>query len=117
MSARQLLLGLAGGLLFFAHAMINNSHAWPLIWPVLAGGLIVWTNGRAAQHTYRSDVWNAGIVGVIASAVFVAATYLALNQLGLSSHIGLAGLALAGAIGVVAALLGGALVHPLARRA
>lgn len=116
MHARQLSFGLIGGLLFFAHAMINNSHAWPLIWPALAGGLIVWTNRAGDQRTYGSDVWNAAVVGIVAGAVFLVATSLALSQLGLSDRVGLAGLAFAGAIGVVGALLGGALMHPLARR-
>jgi hypothetical protein len=40
-----------------------------------------------------------------------------LNQLGLNGQIGIAGLALAAVIGLAGAMLGGALVHPLAKRA
>jgi O-antigen/teichoic acid export membrane protein len=116
MHKRTLLFGLGGGLLFFAHAMINNSHAWPLVWPFLAGALAVWTNHNDAHASYRGDIGKAASVGLVAGAIFVVATAVTLSQLGLDGGVGLAGLAMAALIGLVGAMLGGALVHPLAKR-
>jgi hypothetical protein len=117
MGARSLLFGLGGGLLFFAHAMINNSHAWPLVWPFLAGGLAVWTSRARGRASYGADIGKAAFVGLVAGAVFILTTTVALGQLGLSGGIGLVGLVFAAVIGLVGAMLGGALIHPLARRA
>jgi hypothetical protein len=117
MHKRSLLFGLGGGLLFFAHAMINNSHAWPLIWPFLAGALAVWTSRNSDHGSYGGDVGKAAMVGLVAGAIFVLTTAVTLNQLGLNEQIGIAGLAIAAVIGLVGAMLGGALVHPLAKRA
>lgn len=116
MHKRSLLFGLGGGLLFFAHAMINNSHAWPLVWPFLAGGLAVWTSRGGDRDSYGADVGKAAMVGLVAGAIFVLATAVTLSQLGLNGKIGLAGLAIAAVIGLIGAMLGGALVHPLAKR-
>ena len=117
MDKRSLLFGLGGGLLFFAHAMINNSHAWPLIWPFLAGALAVWTSPSSHRRGYGADVGKAAMVGLVAGAIFVLATAVTLSQLGLDGRIGLAGLTIAAVIGLAGATLGGALVHPLAKRA
>ena len=116
MHARSLMFGLVGGLLFFAHAMINNSHAWPLIWPFLAGVLAVWTSRADVQATYGADIGRAAGVGLVAGMVFVLATAITLSQLGLFRDAGVVGLVFAAAIGLLGAMLGGALVHPLARR-
>ncbi len=116
MTLRTLSFGVAGGLLFFAHAMINNSHAWPLIWPFLAGSLAVWTAKSGADPSYATDIGKAAIVGMVAGAIFLGATYVALMQLGLAAKLGLAGLAFAAGIVFVGSILGGALAHPLARR-
>jgi hypothetical protein len=117
MRARSLMFGLGAGLLFFAHAMINNSHAWPLVWPFLAGVLAVWTSRTGGHATYGADVGRAAKVGIIAGMVFILTTAFTLDQLGLSEGAGLVGLIFAAAIGLLGAMLGGALVHPLARRA
>ncbi len=103
-------------MLFFAHAMINNSHAWPLVWPFLAGVLAVWTSRKGGHATYGADIRRAAATGLIAGVVFVLATAVALSQLGLGGGNRMIGLAIAAAIGLVGAMLGGALVHPLARR-
>lgn len=116
MHKRSLLLGLGGGLLFFSHAVINNSHAWPLLWPFLAGGVAVWSSRTDGYASYGADIARATVVGLVAGAVFILTTALALSQLGQSGGIGLVGLAFGAAIGLVGAMLGGALVHPLARR-
>jgi len=117
MHARSLLFGLAGGFLFFAHAMINNSHAWPLVWPFLAGALAVWTARSSRHPSYGADIGKAATVGLVAGVIFVVASALALSGLGLPSEVGLAGLTMAAVIGLGGAMLGGALAHPLARRA
>ena len=116
MHARSLMFGLGGGLLFFAHAMINNSNAWPLVWPFLAGVLAVWTSRTGGHATYGADIGRAAGVGLIAGMVFILTTAFTLSQLGLSGAAGMVGLVFAAAIGLLGAMLGGALVHPLARR-
>jgi hypothetical protein len=116
MHKRSILFGLAGGLLFFAHAMINNSHAWPLIWPFLAGALAVWTSHKDVCASYGADIGKAAAVGLVAGAIFILATAVTLSQLGLDGSAGLVGLFMAALIGLAGAMLGGALVHPLARR-
>jgi hypothetical protein len=116
MHARSLVFGLVGGLLFFAHAMINNSHAWPLVWPFLAGVLAVWTSRTGDHATYGADIGRAAGVGLIAGMVFILATAITLSQLGVSGGAGVVGLVFAALIGLLGAMLGGALVHPLARR-
>ena len=116
MHARSSMFGIGGGLLFFAHAMINNSHAWPLVWPFLAGVLAVWTSRTGGHATYGADIGRAAGVGLIAAIVFVLTTAFTLSQLGSYGGAGLVGLVLAAAIGLLGAMLGGALAHPLARR-
>jgi hypothetical protein len=107
MNARSLVFGLGGGLLFFAHAMIDNSHAWPLAWPFLAGVLAVWTRRTSGHATYGADIGRAAGVGLIAGMVFILGTAIALSQLGFSGGAGLVGLVFAAAIGLLGAVLGG----------
>ena len=116
MRTQTLLFGLAGGLLFFAHAMINNSHAWPLVWPALAGLLAVWTARGAARRSYGADLGRAASAGLVAGAVFLVGTALALSQMQLGGRISFAGLVLAAALGLLAAVIAGGLAHPVARR-
>jgi hypothetical protein len=116
MTRRTMLFGVAGGILFFAHAMINNSHAWPLVWPFLAGALAVWTADREALPSYATDITRASVAGAVAGVIFITATLLTLMQLRMATQIGLAGLVVAAAIGLVGSVLGGALAHPLTRR-
>lgn len=113
----SVIAGLAGGLLFFGHAMVNNSHAWPLVWPALAGAVAVWLAHRERTSGYAADLMSAGIAGVIAGAVFFGATAIALSRLGLLSDNGLSGLAVAALLGLASALVVGGLTHPLAKRA
>ncbi|CAA9524310.1 MAG: hypothetical protein AVDCRST_MAG23-306 [uncultured Sphingosinicella sp.] len=128
-------IGMGAGLLFFAHAMIPNSHAWPMIWPLSAGVFAVLTNGsRNAAHPFRSSVGAAVKAGAIAGVLFVLATVAALLALGLPgmasvlSALGaegpvvfkasiVAALSFAALLGVLLAALAGALTYPLARKA
>jgi hypothetical protein len=97
--------------------MINNSHAWPLIWPFLAGALAIWTSRSDGRVGFGADIGKAAFVGLVAGSVFVIATALALSRMELTEGVGLAGLAFAAVIGLFGAMLGGALVHPIAQRA
>jgi len=116
MRKQSLVFGMLGGVLFFAHAMVNNSHAWPLVWPALAGLLAVWTSRGAAHGSYGADLGRAASAGLIAGAVFLVATAVTLSQLQLGSGISLAGLAFAAALGLLAAVIAGGLAHPVVRR-
>lgn len=67
------LAGVASGLLFYAHAMIPYSHAWPLVWPVLGGAAAVVLASRRAGE--RQSALGTGLrAGAIAAVVFVVAT-------------------------------------------
>ena len=116
MHKRGLMFGLVGGVLFFAHAMINNSHAWPLVWPALAGVLAVWSARGISGRSYRADLSSAAGAGLIAGFVFLVATAFTLSRMGLLATPGLSGLLFAAALGLLAAVIAGALVHPVARR-
>ena len=116
MRKQSLVFGILGGILFFAHGMINNSHAWPLVWPALAGLLAVWTSRGAARRSYGADLGQAAGAGLIAGAIFLVATAVTLSQMQLGGPISLAGLAFAAALGLLAAVIAGGLAHPVARR-
>ena len=42
-------VGIFLGLLFFVHALVPNSNAWPLIWPIIAGFMAVWLSARKGR--------------------------------------------------------------------
>jgi hypothetical protein len=125
-------VGLAAGILFFAHAMVPNSNAWPMVWPALAGALAAYRAARPGRG-FLVGVGRAGGAGAIAGVLFLFATAAVLALLSMSSFapvartLGadgpvalngavLAGLGFAAALGVVLAACAGALVYPLARR-
>ena len=57
--------GLVVGLLFFAHAMIKNSHAWPMVWPLVAGAAAVVIAARREQlHGFWSGIGIAAKSGL-----------------------------------------------------
>ena len=126
------MIGALGGLLFFAHAMIPNSHAWPLLWPAMAVVAAAARSG-AMQAGLMRWVARAAGAGLIAGALFLVATAAALNLLGMPGFGGMAralgangpvlfngavllSLAVAALIGVIAAALAGAAAYPVARR-
>lgn len=115
MHTRSLVIGLGGGLAFVAHALIDNSHAWPLVWPALAGLLAVWTSGERARSSYGADLGRAALAGLVAAAVFVVGALLVLPRLG-ATAIGFHAIVFAGLLGLVAATVAGALAHPVTRR-
>ncbi len=115
-----LTVGLAAGVLFFAHAMINNSHAWPLVWPLAGGAAAVWFAARRGRlHGFWSGLRAGAGAGVVSSALFFAATAAALAGLGLLPperlNVVLLSLGVAAGLGVVLAAAAGALVYPAAR--
>jgi len=113
------LIGLASGLLFFGHAMINGSHAWPLVWPALGGAAAAMLRARANSSGGRlAGLRTGGGAGLVAAAIFFAATAVALAAMGLlgpRGAAGLTGLALAGFIGLALAVVAGGVTYPLAR--
>jgi hypothetical protein len=116
--------GLAAGLLFFAHALVPYSRAWPLVWPLLGGvaAAALACGGRAIGPWARVRVGAAA--GAIAGGVFLALTLAALfllAQPGMESTGRVLGamepvvvtpvlamaIALAAVVGVAASALGG----------
>jgi hypothetical protein len=70
--SRSVLVGLAAGLLFFAHAFLIESQAWPLIWPFL-GGLfsLSLSAAMATDHpTVRDALGAAARAGLACGGVF-----------------------------------------------
>jgi hypothetical protein len=116
--------GVAAGLLFFAHALVPYSRAWPLVWPLLGGvaAAALVSRGRAITPWARVRVGAAA--GAIAGGVFLALTLAALfllAQPGMEATARILGamepvvvtpvlavaIALAAVIGVAASAVGG----------
>jgi hypothetical protein len=125
-------LGLIGGGLFFAHAMVPYSHAWPLVWPALAGAIGTY-QASPRVHGFFSGIGVAARIGLVAAILFLVTTAATLallagpsfasvaTSLGAKGPISVSGallasLAVAASIGVLAAILAGALTYPFARR-
>ena len=127
------LAGVVAGVLFYLHALLPNSHAYPLLWPLLGGGVAVGLAMRAASPAPRTDRWRAALrAGGVAGGVFLGATLPTLALLNAPTLAPLAralgatgpvpvtapvvtGLALAALLSVPAATLGGLLAMPLLR--
>lgn len=116
--------GVAAGLLFFAHALVPYSRAWPLVWPLLGGvaAAALASRGRSTSAWKRVRVGAAA--GAIAGGVFLALTLAALfllAQPGMEATARILGamepvvvtpalavaIALAAVIGVAASAVGG----------
>ncbi len=125
-------IGLAAGVLFFAHALVPDSNAWPIVWPALAGGVAGY---RAARERpgFLKGVGAAIGAGAIAGLVFLIATAAALTLLGTSAfapaaralgatgpiamnEMVLVSLAVAALIGTAGAALAGVATYPVTRR-
>ncbi len=139
MSARLtsgVVTGLLAGLLFYLHALIPFSHAWPLLWPLLGGALAVVLAARSedGQVSLGQGLKLATKAGVVAGLLFFAATLPTLYALAQPAFEHAArilgavdapvqvntavatGLAVAALLGTAAASLGGLLAVPMARR-
>ena len=126
-------LGIFLGLLFFAHALVPNSNAWPLIWPIIAGSMAVWLPARKGRvQGFWRGVSAAAKAGAVAGALFFLTTAVALwllsnrsfepvaRQLGSDGPVDLSlpvffGIAVAALIGTALAALSGAATYPLVR--
>jgi hypothetical protein len=127
-------VGVLLGFLFFAHALIPHSNAWPLVWPFIAGALVVVLAAREGRfRSFGQGMAAAVKTGAVAGLFFFAAgavTLLLLSTrplepvarlLGAENGIDfspavLVGLAIAALIGVALAALSGAAAYPLASR-
>ncbi|HEV2079157.1 MAG TPA: hypothetical protein VGR19_04575 [Allosphingosinicella sp.] len=120
------LAGVAGGVAFFAHAMVPNSHAWPLLWTFLAGVLAIVLSSTREAHNAGAAIASGALAGLIAGIIFVVASFIALFVLGIpedaARQVGdrqgtiMLAFAVAAAIGVVAAAAGAAVAHFLFAR-
>jgi hypothetical protein len=76
-------VGVTAGAAFFLHAMLPNSHAWPLIWPLIGGVAVDFLAGRRRELTGFGDGLRlAGATGLVAGAFFFVATASTLYALG-----------------------------------
>ncbi len=125
--------GLITGLLFYLHALIPNSHAWPMLWPLVAGVITVIL---AARRHRLKGFWNSirkctksGSMAGFIFLVFTLATLLLLSlpqlesaarALGSNDSIIVTGslvlsLTAVAALGILLAAVAGALVFPIAQ--
>jgi hypothetical protein len=123
--------GIAGGVLFFLHALVPNSQAYPLVWPALAGAVAFWiATSDAAPRRFRRGVLAALVAGIVVGLVgFVGSTVTVLvlsrpvlnpvaQALGapgasLATLAAELGLAIVAVVAVGAALVGGAAMIPV----
>ncbi|HEY5060489.1 MAG TPA: hypothetical protein VII52_03085 [Gemmatimonadaceae bacterium] len=66
-------IGSASGLLFFLNALLRGSYLFPLVWPLLGGGLVVYIANRSAERLlgWRRPVVLAAGAGLVAALVFI----------------------------------------------
>jgi hypothetical protein len=126
-------IGIAGGVLFFLHGLIDGSRSYPFIWPTLAGGAAFWVATRSARpHQLRRGFLAALTAGIVAALIgFVGASLTVLvagrsdfrsidATAGVRGRVFVAlaaelGIAVACLVAVVAALAGGMLMAPVRR--
>lgn len=64
--------GLVLGILFLGNASINDSHAWPLVWPLVGGALAVALTARRHAVRWSEGIGlgaKAGLVGLLVTLV------------------------------------------------
>ncbi len=128
--------GLLAGGLFYLHALVPSSRAWPLIWPLMGGALAVMLAARyqANRISVGQGLKLGAKTGIAAGALFFGATLPTLYALAqpafedVARNLGAVnmpvqvsmpvtiGLAVAALLGTAAAVLGGLLALPVARR-
>lgn len=139
MSARLtsgVVAGLLAGVWFYLHALVPHSHAWPLLWPLLGGALavVLAVRYKEGQVSLGQGLKLAAKAGVAAGLLFFGATLPTLYVLAQPAfehaarvlgavdvpvQVNMAvatGLAVAALLGTAAAVLGGLLALPVARR-
>jgi hypothetical protein len=101
-SAAVLSAGLTAGFMFFAHAAINGSGAWPLLWPLLGGVMtaVLCLKDRGLLKV-RRGAWlglRAGLLAGLLFAIGGATLVWASDSLTLDSRLHVLGMgAIAGA--------------------
>lgn len=127
-------VGLIAGFLFFAHALIPNSNAWPLIWPGLAGFFVVYflRNTRNLKN-YVQTAKSLLQMSALSAIIFFVFTLLVLFILNLpetekiSNILGAEGpiiinsaviisLLIASGLGVILAMISGSVSYPFLRK-
>jgi hypothetical protein len=126
-------VGIAAGAAFFLHAMLPNSHTWPLIWPIAGGVLVqILASRRHKWSGFGDGLRLAGTTGIVAGAFFFIATVGALYTLGadqmavVAQALGGSGpipltavtvkaVGVAAVAGILLVILGGGLAFPIAR--
>jgi hypothetical protein len=121
-----MLAGVVAGLAFFAHSMVQNSHAWPLLWAFLAGVAAVLLAGRDEAMNAGTAVRTGAVAGAAAGLTFVLATSVALFALGVpqeaarelqgQERAAFGGLAISAGLGMIVAVLGAAAAYFAFRR-
>lgn len=122
-------IGILAGILFFLHALIPYSDAWPMIWQGIAAAvLVIWLMKSGKDVQYRKTAKRLFQTGLISSAIFVVCTAAVLFTLtfpsmnvfasfpGAEGEIVfnatlISGLLMASAIGVVVMLVIGSLTY------
>ena len=127
--------GLLFGLLFFLHAAVPDSHAWPMLWPTLAGGTAVYfAMQESSRRGFFGSLGLGAKAGIVAGVVFLIATVPMLyvvrmpslepvaRALGADGAVSLSPsvvlmLAATGLVGgLLCGVVGSALAHPLLKR-
>lgn len=132
-SSSTLIAGLVSGFLFFAHALIPNSHAWPMVWPLLGGVVAVLLPAKRRRlRNFWTGIRKSAKAGILAGLIFLVFTLLALYLLSqpqfssllslgdspspkVTASVALSLAAVAG-IGVLLAIIAGAFAFPVVRR-
>jgi hypothetical protein len=124
-STTSLAAGLVAGAALFAHALVQNSQAWPLLWPLL-GGLTAVLLGRRGITSFGAAVRAGALTGLIAGLVFFAVTAIALLILEVPTEAAqavegrsgpfLVGLAITSVLAAIVGAVGGAAGWAIAKR-
>lgn len=127
-------IGILAGFLFFLHALIPNSHAWPLIWPFLAGiFLMVYLKNKINLENYLQAAKPLLKVGLISAGIFFVFTLLVLLLLNIPVMEGVSeflsaegpvvinssvvvGLLIAAGLGIVLSMLSGSVLYPFLKK-
>lgn len=127
-------VGLIAGFLFFAHALIPNSNAWPLVWPALAGFFVVYSLKNTGKlKNYVQTIISLLKMSALSAAIFFLLTLLVLFVLNLpetekiSNILGAEGpiiinsaviisLLIASGLGVILAMISGSVSYPFLRK-